>query len=226
MNDRPESRPSQTRDVLERLLGDRTAVARSDGTLHTLFPVAVNAAEGEAVREWVMREGASRTLEVGLGYGVAALFICEGLLANGDADARHVTVDPYQETRFANCGLQFLDEAGLTEMVEFHAGESQVVLPLFLSESRCFDLAFVDGNHRFDGVFLDLIYLGRLVRPGGILFIDDYQLPAIVRAASFCLTNLAWTLEETSVDDDLHHWAVLRTSHVPDSRSFDYYVDF
>jgi hypothetical protein len=67
-------------------------------------------------------------LKIGLGYGIAALFICEGLLANGDADARHVTVDPYQETRFANCGLQFLDEAGLTERVEFHAGESQIVL--------------------------------------------------------------------------------------------------
>lgn len=110
--------------------------------------------------------------------------------------------------------------------LEFHAGESQTVLPLFVSDGRSFDLAFVDGNHRFDGVFLDLVYLGRLVRPGGIVFIDDYQLPAIARAASFCLTNLDWTLEETSVDDDLHHWAVLRTSHVPDSRSFDYYVDF
>jgi hypothetical protein len=29
----------------------------------------------------------------------------------------------------------------------------------------------------FDGVFLDLIYLGRLVCAGGILFVDDYQLP-------------------------------------------------
>lgn len=172
----------------------------------------------------VTREAATHTIEAGLGYGVSALFICEGLLRNGDA--RHVAMDPYQATRFGNCGLQFLDEAGLTEMLEFHAEESQVALPRFLREGRRFDLAFVDGNHRFDGVFLDLVYLGRLVRPGGILFVDDYQLPAVVRAASFCLTNFGWTLEEVSAADDLHQWAVLRTSDLPDTRPFDYYVDF
>jgi hypothetical protein len=84
----------------------------------------------------------------------------------------------------------------------------------------------VDGNHRFDGVFLDLVFLGRLVRAGGIVFVDDYQLPAVARAASFCVTNLGWTLEEVSTADDLHRWAVLRTSTVPDTRPFDYYVDF
>jgi predicted O-methyltransferase YrrM len=223
--DRPTSL-QRTCDVLARLLRDESAVARSDGTTHSLFPVAVSTAEGEALRERVRSEGASRTIEIGLGYGVAALFICEGLLENGDAAARHVAIDPYQSTRFADCGLQFLEDAGLTELVEFHSEESQIVLPRFLSEGRSFDLAFVDGNHRFDGVFLDLIYLGRLVRPGGILFVDDYQLPAIARAASFCVTNLGWAVEETSANDELHNWAVLRTSRVPDARPFDYFADF
>jgi len=31
----------------------------------------------------------------------------------------------------------------------------------------------VDGNHRFDAVFVDLYYLGRLLRPGGVMFLDD-----------------------------------------------------
>jgi predicted O-methyltransferase YrrM len=216
----------QTRAVLERVLHDGTAVARSDGTLHRLFPVAVGPAEGKALREWVRRERASRTIEIGLGYGIAALHVCEGLLGSGDAAARHVAVDPHQATRFAGCGLQLLEEAGLAELVEHHAEESQLVLPRLLGQGRSFDLALVDGNHRFDAVFLDLVYLGRLVRPGGILFVDDYQLPAIVRAVSFFLTNLGWTLEEVSTEDDDHHWAVLRTSRVPDARPFDHFVDF
>ena len=58
------------------------------------------------------------------------------------------------------------------------------------------------------------------------MFVDDYQLPAIVRAASFCTTNLGWTLEEVSAVDDLHRWAVLRTSTVPDARPFDHYRGF
>jgi predicted O-methyltransferase YrrM len=216
----------RTRQVIDRLFRERTAVARSDGTLHSLFPVAVSAAEGEALREWVKRENATRTIETGLGYGISALFTCEGLLANGGATARHVAVDPYQATRFANCGLQFLDEAGVAELVEYHPEESEIALPRFLVEGRSFDLAFVDGNHLFDGVFLDLIYLGRLVRAGGIVFVDDYQLPSVARAVSFCTTNLGWEVEELSTDDDLHHWTVLRTARVPGQRSFDHYVDF
>lgn len=174
--------PRRTREVIDRLLRERTAVARLDGTVHSLFPVAVSAAEGEALRECVQRESATRTIEIGLGYGIAALFACEGLLANGDTSARHLVVDPYQTTRFANCGLQFLDEAGVAELVEYHPERSEIVLPRFLAEGRIFDLAFVDGNHRFDGVFLDLIYLGRLLRAGGTLFVDDYQLPSVARA--------------------------------------------
>lgn len=214
------------RIVIDRLVGDGTAVARSDGTVHDLFPIAVSAAEGEALRRWVVREAATHTIEVGLGYGLSALFICEGLLANRDPTARHVAIDPYQATRFAGCGMQFLDEAGLAELVEHHAEESQIALPKFLSEGRSFDVAFVDGNHRFDGVFLDLAYLGRLVRAGGILFLDDYQLPAVARASSFYVANLGWTIEEISADDALHQWAVLRTSDLSDKRPFDYYVDF
>jgi hypothetical protein len=83
-------------------------------------------------------------------------------------------------------------------MVELHAEESQIVLPRFLHEGRRFDLAFV----------------------------DDYQLPAVARAASFFVTNLGWTIEEVSAADEHHRWAVLRTSTAPDTRRFDDFVDF
>lgn len=222
----PQVEPRRVREVIERLVDDGTAVARSDGTVHTLFPVAISAPEGEALRDWVIREGAARTIEVGLGYGISALFTCEGLLVNGAGDARHVAIDPHQPTRFARCGLQFLEEAGVAKLVEHHAEESQLVLPRFMGEGRRFDLAVVDGNHRFDGVFLDLVYLGRLVRPGGIVFLDDYQLPSVAKAASFFVTNLGWTLAEESAVDDRHQWAVLRTSDLPDRRPYHHFIDF
>src|SRR5439155_10789930 len=106
-------RSKQTRATIERLFAAEIVVARSDGTSHRLFPLSVNAAEGEALRGWVEREAAVRTIETGFGYGISALFVCEGLLANGDPDARHVVVDPNQSTTFADCGLQIVDEAGV-----------------------------------------------------------------------------------------------------------------
>ena len=188
--------------------------------------VSVTPAEAEALRGWVEREGATRTIEIGLGYGVSALAVCEGLVRNGGDGARHVVIDPFQETRFGGEGLRLLEEAGMAALVELHAEESQLVLPRLVAEGRRFDLAFVDGNHRFDGVFLDLVYLGRLVRGGGIVFLDDYQLPAVARAVSFCTTNLGWTLEEVSAPDELHRWAVLRTPQIPPERRFDHFVEF
>jgi hypothetical protein len=70
-------------------------------------------------------------------------------------------------------------------------------------------------------VFVDLVYLGRLVRPGGLVFLDHYQLPSIRSAVSFFTKNLGWTIEESSTNDDHHHWAVLRTAHIPTERPFD-----
>ncbi len=137
-----------------------------------------------------------------------------------------MAIDPLQDTYFSGCGLQFLAEAGVSGMVEHLAEESQTALPRLVEEGRRFDFAFVDGDHRFDGVFVDLFYLGRLVRPGGVIFLDDYQLPAVERAASFFVANLGWTVEEVSSWDDLHQWAVLRTSAAPDTRPYDFFVDF
>ena len=97
--------PRRVRAVIERLIDEGTVVARSDGTLHELFPVAASATEGKALREWTAREGATRTIEIGLGYGISALHICEGLLANAGPAAHHIVIDPYQATRFSDCGL-------------------------------------------------------------------------------------------------------------------------
>lgn len=177
----------RVRRVIERLLDEGVIVARSDGTTHPVFPVAIGPEEGEALRRWIERERAARTIEV---------------------------------------GLQVLEDAGLAQIVEHHPDEALIALPRLLGAGRRFDAAFVDGKHRFDGVFLDLVYLGRLIRPGGIVFVDDYQLPSVRHAASFCMSNLGWTLEQVSTKEPNHHWAVMRTARHPDRRPFYHFVEF
>jgi predicted O-methyltransferase YrrM len=222
----------RVREVRERLAAAGNVVAREDGRSRELFPVAIGIEEGLALREWVQKEGAARTLETGLGYAISTLYIWEGLLANGP-DGRHVAADPYQfsglpqhRTTYVGVGLQTLEEAGVRDLVEFYAEESQIVLPRLLAEGRRFDLAFLDGNHRFEGVFLDLIYSGRLLKEGGIIFIDDTQLPGVRRAVDFCVANLGWVSEDGG-KEGVHEWIVLRTG--PGDvflRSFTEFVDF
>ncbi len=206
----------KVREVRERLFGAGTVVARRDGRSRDLFPVAIGMEEGLALREWVRKEGALRTLETGLGFAISTLFICEGLIGNGP-DGSHVAMDPYQfsglpthRTTYVGVGLQILEEASLLDLVEFHPEESQIVLPQLLAEGRSFDLAFLDGNHRFEGVFLDLIYSGRILKEGGIVFVDDVQLPGVARAVNFCVKNLDWVREDRG-KEGIHEWIVLRT---------------
>jgi predicted O-methyltransferase YrrM len=212
--------------VLSDVVRRGSVVSQLDGTAHQVFPVAISAAEGNALRAWVSDERAAQTIEIGLGYGIAALFVCDGLLRNDASHRRHVALDPNQRSRFGNVGLQLIQQAGVRELVEFHERPSEYALPEFVEEGRMFDLAVVDGNHRFDAVFLDLLYLGLLLRPGGVVFLDDYQLPAVGKAAAFFVSNRDWRLEEVSPRDDLHQWAVVRTSVDPDRRPFDHFVEF
>jgi predicted O-methyltransferase YrrM len=214
------------RAVLNRVFAAGTVTARSDGAGHQVFPVAISAAEGETLHSWVVRERASRTIEVGLGYGISTLFILDGLVANGDTGARHVAIDPNQSTRFADIGLQLVAEAGLDSMLEFLPEASELALPRLLAERRAFDFAFVDGNHRFEGVFLDLTYLGRLIRSGGMIFVDDHQLPSVAKAVAFWTRDADWRIEVESRTDPDHGWAVLRTADPPRQRNYDHFVDF
>ncbi len=190
-----------------------------------VFPVAIPPREGVALRDWVQREQPTRVIEIGLAYGFSTLHIFEALSITG-VDARVTAIDPNQEHAFHNRGLHALDEAGVGARIELLEEPSQLALPRLRADGRVFDFAFVDANHRFDGVFVDLVNLGALLRDGSVVFVDDYQLPSVQRAVSFFLKNRGWTLEELSETEPDHHWVVLRTSTEPDTRPFDHFVDF
>jgi predicted O-methyltransferase YrrM len=213
--------------MIDRLTAARTVVDRR-GQEHALFPIAITPAEGQALRGWIERERAIDTVEIGLAYAFATLHIVDGLLANasGARTVRHTAIDPFQTSSFAALGRQHLAEAGVADLVEVHEEESQLVLPRMVEEGRSFDLAFVDGNHRFDRVFLDLVYLGRLLRPGAVAFVDDFQLRAIARSVEFLTSNRNWKVEELSAGDGEHQWVVLRTPMQPDDGGYADFRDF
>lgn len=164
----------------------------------------------------MIAERATRTLETGLGYGIATLFICEGLLHNG-AGVRHVAIDPFQTTSlpgdavlFGGAGVRALGRAGVRALVELYEEGSEIVLPRLLSAGRRFDLAFLDGSHRFENVFMDLVFCGRLLPEGGVVFVDDSHHAPVAHAIGYCTSNLGWSVQSEGQDGP-DHWSVLRT---------------
>jgi predicted O-methyltransferase YrrM len=161
-----------------------------------LAPHSIERAQGEALRDLAIAAGAERTIEVGLALGMSALFLCQAVLARG---GHHVAVDPFQTESWNGAGLRTLREAGVEGLVDVIEEESQLALPRLVAEGREFDLAFVDGDHRFEGVFLDLYFMTRLVRPGGLVVVDDMWMPAVRMAVAYVERNLGATLDQDAL---------------------------
>ncbi len=165
-------------------------------------------------------------IDIGLGYGLAAINAVKALLETRGEEFSLLTIDPNQDWRFSDLGLQFLTEIGVKNQTEFHKRPSELILPELQQQGRKFDFAVVDGTHRFEGVFIDLFYLNNLMMPSSVIFLDDYQIPSVRKAVTFFLSNMKWTLEEVSESSDTHQWAVVRTRHEPLERTFKDFIDF
>jgi predicted O-methyltransferase YrrM len=166
------------------------------GSERSLLPTAVERPLADALAELLRSITPTHTLEVGLAFGVSTLAFCEALLDHGGPGARHVAIDPYERSGFGNAGRLVLREAGVEELVEFHEDDSHLVLPELERAGRLFDAAFVDGDHRFESVFVDMHYCARMLEPGGLLLVDDCWMPAIRLAVDYFVTNLGYDLVE------------------------------
>ncbi|MGH9121856.1 MAG: class I SAM-dependent methyltransferase [Acidimicrobiales bacterium] len=152
--------------------------------------VSLPLADCDVLRDVLLAEGARVVIEIGLAYGSSALAIGEALVSEGSAGARHVIVDAFQGA-FHDAGWEVLRAAGLTDLCTLVVERSQVALPHLVSEHLLADAAFVDGSHIFHNVFVDLCFLRELVRPGGLIILDDCEWPSVAAAVRYFELNTA-----------------------------------
>jgi len=138
--------------------------------------------QGEVLYRLVKENGLKRTLEVGFAYGKSGSYIMSA------SQSRHVAIDPYQE-RFQNIGVKNIEKLGLGNNLELHRNFSHIVLPQLLNEQRSFDLIFIDGDHRFDGIFVDFFYADRLLDMGGFIVFHDTWMRSTCMVESFVKKN-------------------------------------
>jgi predicted O-methyltransferase YrrM len=195
---------SSERD-LERVRGVRRRLAR-DGPPWTrdraddFDTVTVPECDCDALRDLLIAEGVQTVVEVGLAYGRSALAIGEALVSAGANQPLHVIIDPLQATEWSNVGWQLLRSAGLDTIARLVLLPSSMALPTLVAEGFTADAAFVDGSHRFHEVFVDLYFLRKLVRPGGIVVLDDHWWPSVRTAEHYFETNLGWRVVPGAFD--------------------------
>jgi predicted O-methyltransferase YrrM len=151
----------------------------------------------DLLRDLLITERAGTVIEVGLAYGSSALAIGEALAAGAEQPGgtpRHVVIDPFQRDAYHDVGWNLMIRAGLDRIAELIRQPSSEALPRLLAEGVVADAAFVDGSHRFHEVFVDLYYLRKIVKPGGLIVLDDDWAPSIRTAVRYFEYNLGWTV--------------------------------
>jgi predicted O-methyltransferase YrrM len=185
-----DRRRERVRQVRRRLARDGPPWTRDRADDFDTVTVAER--DCDALRDLLIAEGVQTVVEVGLAYGRSALAIGEALVAVGAGRPLHVIIDPLQATEWSNVGWRLLRSAGLDAIARLVPQPSSMALPQLVAEGSTAEAAFVDGSHRFHEVFVDLYFLRRIVRPGGVVVLDDHWWPSVGTAARYFEVNLGW----------------------------------
>jgi predicted O-methyltransferase YrrM len=189
--------------VLEEILRTGRVATPAGGSVALWSNVSPGA--GAFLQGLVERVQPEQCLEVGLAQGLSALYLCDALEKAGRG--RHIAIDPNQHggawgDSWEGAGLHSLERAGYAERVEFHGEPSFRVLPRLEAEGLRLDLAFIDGWHTFDFSLVDFFYIDRMLRPGGVVAIDDAQWPSVRKLCRYLATNRAYRVIGAYVPDD------------------------
>lgn len=172
---------------------DGGIVRDASGTVITLDS-QVSRATGERLQHLIRSIAARHTLEVGLAYGISALYICQALADT--PGARHIVIDPDQNGWWRGIGLRHLREAGLDGLVDFREQPAHQAIPKIEREGARIDLALIDGWHTFDYTLIDLFLVDRILRKDGVIVLDDVEWPGVRKACRYFLTNRGYRVVE------------------------------
>ncbi len=127
------------------------------------------------------------SVETGFAYGVSTLFVCAALERNAKP-ARHIVIDPLQNIDFERIGLLNIKRAGYEHFVELRETGSELALPQLYQENTRIQAAVIDGYHTFDHALIDFFYINKMLDSGGVVIIDDVNMPALARLVAHITT--------------------------------------
>ncbi|MGO1318918.1 MAG: O-methyltransferase [Galactobacter sp.] len=188
----------------EALSEEDEVLARARSRGHDLGVTPVSAATGALLTVMAAMLPARTAVEIGSGVGLSGVALLRGMASDG------ILTTVEKDTEILGAARTTYAEAGFpTHRTRTINGRSQDVLPRLADAS--YDLVLVDGSRR--RMATDAEEATRLLRPGGLLFIndvlDDDQVPqpAVRRPA----TLAARQTQRWIRDEDRFDWVVLPT---------------
>ena len=146
--------------------------------------------EGAMIHCAFEQVNARATLEIGLAYGISALFACDALakIPTGEK-VSHTAIDPWQngEYGYKGIGLRNINAAGHDSIFNFIEVESEFALPKLANDGNRYDAVIIDGVHTLDHCLVDFFYVNRMLNVGGMVILDDTGMPSINKIVRYIL---------------------------------------
>ena len=114
-------------------------------------------------------------LEIGTFEGRSAMWMLENILTH--PSSRMTVIDPFatpQGRDFEHLFLANLQKSGAADRTTVIKGFSQEELRKLPAQS--YDIIYVDGSHSADAVLEDAVLSWRVLKDGGLLIFDDYEI--------------------------------------------------
>lgn len=108
-----------------------------------------------------------RYLEVGLWEGRSLLWMLDHVLTHPTSRATGIDIEILPTL------LENLERSGASDRVTIIEGSSQSELRELPVET--YDVVYIDGSHTADDVLEDMVLSWRLLRPDGLMILDDYR---------------------------------------------------
>jgi Methyltransferase domain len=134
-------------------------------------PAIITAISSEEAAELAQLSRGSSVLEVGSAHGYSATVMAL-------AGARVTSLDPHSGDTWLGDTLKAMQANlaayGVTDKVEIVQQLSFTAMPRLTREGRRFGLVFIDGDHLYDAVRVDVANALELLEPGGTIACHDY----------------------------------------------------
>lgn len=132
------------------------------------------------------------TLEVGLAYGISALFILEmHKNCESSLNRKHIVIEPDDYWGYA--AMHNIEKEGLSQFVSIHRAYSDQILPRLYHDGQRIQYAYIDTTKRFEVVFQDFYFINKILDVGGVIIFDDTggSWPGVQRVARYisCLPH-------------------------------------
>lgn len=170
----------------------------------------LNANRYKYLVDYVSTNFCTNILEIGTNRGFTAK---ELLLASINKDINYFGIDLFEDITPEIFKKESSIETWPRDMVKeelkslrigkikLYKGFSKSVLPT-ISLIGKIDMIFIDGGHSFDTIITDIMYSLNLIKPGGVIFIDDYsdELPDVKKAVDELYCKLKKEILEEHTD--------------------------